>query len=226
MKGKAIVYSADELVWLENNRLLPIAEYHSGFIASFGRQDLAIMHLHSLRKRKGWKTGRTGQFVKGEAPLNKGKRYEPGVGGRHPNAQRTYFQPGVRQGVAKRLYKEIGTERVSKDGYLERKINDDLPLQARWRAVHLINWEAVHGPVGSDNALKCIDGNRLNVATENWVLVSRSMLPRLNGGRYKTTLPFDQAAPELRTAILAVAQVEDAVRRRRKRGINSTGDFA
>jgi hypothetical protein len=58
----------------------------------------------------------------------------------------TQFKPGCRQGVAVKLYKPIGTERTSKDGYLERKVNDGMPLQARWRAVHLIVWEAANGP--------------------------------------------------------------------------------
>ena len=59
---------------------------------------------------------------------------------------RTQFKPGVRQGRATALYKPIGSERISGEGYVERKIHDGMPMQSRWRAVHLLRWEQAHGP--------------------------------------------------------------------------------
>jgi hypothetical protein len=216
VKGRAILYSAEEMAWLEANRLLPIAEYHAGFLAAFGREDVSAKNLHGLRKRKGWLTGRTGRFEPGQESWNKGKPCEPGKGGRHPNARATQFKAGVRQGVAVKLYKPIGTERLSKEGYLERKIHDGLPLQSRWRAVHLVEWEAKNGPVPLGHCLKCLDGDRLNTSPENWQLVSRGVLSRLNGGRHKTRLPFDAAEPEVKPAVMALAQLEQAAHERRK----------
>lgn len=209
-KGKHIAYSAQEMAWLEDNRLLPIADYHAGFLAAFGRADVRLINLHSLRKRKGWHTGRTGQFVPGQEPMNKGKRCEPGKGGRHPNAQRTQFKGGVRQGVAVKLYQPIGTEKVRGDGYLYRKINDDLPLQRRWRGVHLIRWEEIHGPLPAGHCLKCVDGDKLNTDPSNWIMISRGLLSRLNGGPRGRRLQFDQAHPEVKPAVLALAQLEQA----------------
>ncbi|CAB4192264.1 HNH nuclease [uncultured Caudovirales phage] len=92
----------------------------------------------------------------------------------------TQFQPGVRQGVAERLYKPIGAERISKDGYRERKINDDMPRQARWRAVHLVEWEAVHGRVPKGYALTFQNGDKRDIRLDNLVLVSRADLMRRN----------------------------------------------
>lgn len=94
MKGHWITYSATEVAWLEANRLLPIAGYHEAFSREFGRVDVSAANLHALRKRKGWKTGRTGQFVKGQEPVNKGKPCPPGKSGRHPNARKTQFRKG------------------------------------------------------------------------------------------------------------------------------------
>jgi len=214
MKGRAIIYGAEEMAWLEANRLLPIADYHAAFQAAFERPDVSAVNLHSLRKRKGWKTGRTGCFVKGQAPLNKGKPCAPGTGGRHPNAQRTQFTKGERRGVAVKLYKPIGTERRAKDGYLERKIHDGLPLQSRWRAVHLIEWEAVNGSIPEGHCLKCL-GDKTDTSPPNWICVPRSMLPRLNGGRHKRTVPYDSAPTELKPVILAVAKLDQAAREKR-----------
>lgn len=212
MKGHAIPYSGPEMAWLEANRLLPIGDYHGAFVAAFLRQDVTPGLLHALRKRQGWKTGRTGCFVKGQEPTNKGVPCAPGQGGRHPNARRTQFQKGGRTGRAARNWKPIGTERLCKDGYLERKIHDGLPLQSRWRAVHLIEWEAVNGPIPPSFCLKSLNGERLNTDPTNWKLISRAMLPALNGGRHKRRPGYDGAAPELKPTLLVLAEVETRAR--------------
>lgn len=214
MKGVWIKYSAEEMAWLEANRTLPISDYHAAFCAKFVR-DVSAGNLHALRKRKGWKTGRTGCFEKGQTPFNKGKP--------HPTRGRsaaTQFKKGVRQGVAVELYKPIGTERMSKDGYPERKIHDGLPLQSRWRAVHLIEWEAVNGPIPDGYCLKSHDGDRANTDPSNWQAIPRALLPRLNGGRHKRHLAHDEAAPELRPALITIAKIDHQARelRRQRKG--------
>lgn len=216
MKGRQIPYSAAEMAWLEANRLLPVSDYHAGFCAAFGRQDVTPGHLHSLRKRKGWKTGRTGCFVAGQEPTNKGQKCAPGTGGLHPNAQRTQFRKGNRTGTASLNWKPVGTERLCKDGYLERKIHDGMPLQSRWRAVHLIEWEAVNGPMPKGFCLKALDGDRLNTDPANWRLIPRAMLPALNGGRHKRRPAYDEAPEELKPSLLALAEVETRARQLRR----------
>lgn len=217
MKGHWISYNAEEMAWLETNRLLPISDYAAAFNATFKR-DVAPGNLHALRKRKGWKTGRTGCFTKGNEPVNKGVPCPPGVGACHPNAIKTQFKKGHgRSGCAVDLYKPIGSERQSKDGYLERKIHDGMPLQSRWRAVHLIEWEAVNGPIPKGFCLKSRDGDRNNTDPANWLLIERALLPMLNGGRHKTRPAYDEASPEIRPALLALAQVQTKARTLRKR---------
>lgn len=112
------------------------------------------------------------RFAKGSVAWNKGAHYDSG--GR---SHETRFKPGVRQGIAVKLYKPIGFERVSKDGYLERKVNDGMPLQKRWRAVHLIVWEAVHGPVNSrTHAVVFINKDRTDRRLENLEIITRKEL--------------------------------------------------
>jgi len=210
MKGVWIRYSDVEMAWLEANRTLSISDYHAAFCAKFGR-DVSAGNLHALRKRKGWKTGRTGQFAKGQEPANKGKP--------HPARGRsvaTQFKKGNRTGQASLNYQPIGAERMSKDGYLERKIHDGLPLQSRWRAVHLVEWEAVNGPLPEGYCLKSIDGDRSNVDPSNWQAIPRALLPRLNGGRAKKHLAYDEATPEVRPALLTIAKIDHRARELRR----------
>lgn len=213
MKGRYIPYSAKELAWLKANCTLVASEYARAFNAKFKR-DVDPKNLHAVRKRNGWSTGRTGRFEKGIVPHNKDKPCPPGKGGRHPNARRTQFKPGTRSGVAVKLYKPIGTERLSKEGFLERKIHDGMPLQSRWRAVHLLRWEELHGAIPAHHCLKCLDGDRLNTDPSNWELISRATLAVLN--RKHNGLDYQTAAPELRPAILAVAKIKTTAKAKRR----------
>lgn len=216
MKGRAIPYSTAEMAWLEANKTLSIGDYHAAFLERFGRADVSAANLHALRKRKGWRTGRTGCFVKGQEPVNKGKKCAPGKGGLHPNSRRTQFKKGQMSGTAQHNYKPIGYERITEDGYVERKISDTGTARQRWRAVHLLNWEAIHGALPEGHALKCLDGNKQNTEPGNWELVHRGVLARLNGGRFRKTIPYDAAPAELKPTVMAVAKLKHAASERRK----------
>jgi hypothetical protein len=201
--GRHVKFSKIEIAWLRDNCTLQIGDYHKAFCAAFQRTDITACGLHGLRKRMKWKTGRSGKFAKGAVPWSKGKKI-----GNNPGSARTQFKKGSRSGVALDLYKPIGFERI-RDGYRVRKINDGFPLQARWRAVHILNFEKVNGPLPKDHCLKCLDGNTLNTDLSNWELVPRGMLPRLNNQWGRN---YDEAPAELKPTIMAVAKLEHRVR--------------
>ncbi|MEW4469050.1 HNH endonuclease signature motif containing protein [Parasphingorhabdus sp. JC815] len=215
MKGRKIPYTKAELAWLSDNRTMPISDYHSAFCKRFGRDDVSKRNLHSLRKRNGWKTGRTGQFVKGQEPHNKGKKCPEGVGGRHPNARRTQFKKG--QTPHNTNY--LGHERVSRDGYVEVSVAETNPhtgYERRYVHKHRHEWEKVNGPVPEGHALKCLDGDRQNTVPSNWKLIPRGVLARLNGGRFRKTLAYDDAAPEVKPSVMALAELKHELTERRK----------
>ncbi|MGK9262585.1 HNH endonuclease [Sinorhizobium meliloti] len=208
MKGHWTKYSEEELDWLGANRLLPIADYHAAFCARFARHDVTAANLHALRKRKGWKTGRTGQFSKGQVPLNKGKPCPPGKGGRHPNARKTQFK----KGQLPHNTNYLGHERVSKDGYVEVSIDETNPhtgFERRYVLKHVHEWEKANGPIPEGHCLKCLDSNRLNTDPSNWALIPRALLPHL-GGRFG--MDYDGAEPEVKPVIMSVAKLKHAVK--------------
>jgi hypothetical protein len=131
----------------------------------------------ACRLRRGDHVGARFRFRKGHVPANKGLRRPGWAPGR---MRETQFKKGERRGFAVRLYKPIGTERLSKDGYLERKVNDGLPLQARWRAVHLLVWEAAHGPVPRGHAIAFKNGDKRDVRLDNLQCISRRALMARN----------------------------------------------
>lgn len=141
------------------------------------------------RIRRGDHRGRDCWFPKGHVPANKGVKHPKGWA---PGRMReTQFKPGTRAGVAVALWKPVGSERVSKDGYLERKIRDGVPpgLSRReenryrmrsWRAVHLLVWEAANGPLPKGHAVAFRNGDKTDIRLDNLVLVSRADLMRRN----------------------------------------------
>lgn len=194
-------FRTDELAFIEANSTLPRKELAAKFAARFGRADVTAEQIHSLCKRKGWLTGRTGQFRAGERRPDHPAR--KGVSA--PGCEKGWFKKGHRNATAQSRHQPIGAERITPDGYLSRKINDDLPLHRRWKSVHVINWEEMHGAVPKGHRLKCVDGNKANCAAENWIAIPFSMAPLLNRRDY------DTAPDEVKPTILATAQLHDRI---------------
>lgn len=202
MKGRAIEYLPEELTWIEARKDWPRAQLHSAFQFQFGRHDVSLSNLNSLCKRKGWHTGRTGQFPKGGEPANKGKKMPY-----HPNSAATQFKPG--DAPPNRL--PLWSERTGKDGYIEMKVPKKNPWTGhatRFMHKHVYLWEQVNGPVPDGHALKCLDGNRLNTDPANWQAIPRGMLPRLSG---RWVRKYDDAPDEIKPTLMAAARVKHAI---------------
>lgn len=101
-------------------------------------------YLARTRDKKLMKAGKKTRFDKGFKPWNAGKKGWQ-AGGRSVETQ---FKPGRKPEEA-RNYRPIGSLRVTRDGYLERKFTDDPNLYPtrRWIAEHRRIWEEANGPV-------------------------------------------------------------------------------
>jgi hypothetical protein len=138
----------------------------------------------SGRLRPGDGRGEAGRFKPGAQPWNTGKRYAP-----RGRSVETQFKKGERRGKANVNYQPIGAERITKDGYRQRKVNDDLPMQRRWKMVHVLVWESYYDPVPKTHAITFKDGDRLNCDITNLELVSRrELLARNTVHRYPEEL--------------------------------------
>lgn len=209
MKGRQIAYSTAELAFCEARQQMPRRELHAAFIAAFGRDDVSVVNFKAMCTRKGWKTGRSGCFPKGLEPHNKGKP--------HPSRGRA-AQTQFKKGQTPHNTNYLGHERVTKDGYVEisiAKTNPYTGFERRYVLKHRHLWEQANGPVPKGIALKCL-GERVNTEPANWTLIPRAILPRLNGGRGKKHVAYDDAPAELKPAILAVAKLDHGIREKRK----------
>lgn len=94
----------------------------------------------ACRLRRGDSVGERSRFKPGAVPWNKGVR---GVVGIQPGCVKTHFKPGQRP----HTWQPVGSTRVTKDGYLQRKVSDTGYIATDWQAVHALLWAAAYGPV-------------------------------------------------------------------------------
>lgn len=204
MKGTWIQYTSAELAWIKARQTLPRRAIHLLFVKKFKRRDVDVDAIKSLCTRKGWKTGRTGCFEPGAVPANKGKKMPYNA-----NTAATQFKKGQRPPNAK----PVGHERVdTKDGYVWISIAETNPYTGfprRYVMKHCHLWEQANGPIPKGHVLKCLDGNKLNTAPENWTPISRALLLKLNG---RWSVHYDSAPAELKPTILAIAKLDQKSR--------------
>lgn len=147
--------------------------------------------------------GRKTRFQAGQASWSKGTK---GVVGVQEGCRATQFKKG-RPAHEARNYLPIGSLRLSKDCYLERKVTDDPALAParRWVGVHRLVWEAEHGPVPSGHAVAFLPGRRTaeleHITVDALELVSRAELMRRN--------TYHQYGPE----VAKVVQLRGAITR-------------
>jgi len=99
----------------------------------------------------------------------------------------------------------IGTERLSKDGYLQRKVTDTGYPPRDWKGVHVLLWEEHHGPVQAGHAVVFKDGDKKHIAIENLELITRAELMARN--------TIHRYPGELKDAIRLTAKLRRTIRR-------------
>lgn len=113
-----------------------------------------------------------GQFRKGVPSFSKGKKMREET---RRKLEHTWFQ----KGAAVWNVKPLGSERITKDGYVEVKITDKFhypEARKNWRSKQLVVYEKAHN-CKVDTKKYCViflDGNNRNFDVENLCLVTRA----------------------------------------------------
>lgn len=196
-KGMLRIFTLEQMGFIQGNyedlgRKAVTKALNDGFGTAFTlNQVTAFIKNHKLY------SARTGHFPPGHVPFNKGTK-----GLMKPNSGS--FQKGNMSGTAQLNYVSIGTERISKDGYRERKVTDDPTLAParRWQFVHRILWEEAHGPIPAGHVIVFLDGDRSNTGLDNLRCVHRGVLQYMN----KTGL--NRTTGEARKAAILTAEVQ------------------
>lgn len=139
---------------------------------------LSEAQIGNFKRRFGVRSGtHGGRFERGNVPANKGKTWdEMGISEEsRDRMRRTQFKPGHLPWTTR----EVGEERVSKDGYIEVHVAQLRRERAndQWVMKHRIVWEEANGrELGPDEVVVFADGDRRNFDPEN--LVAMTMAER------------------------------------------------
>lgn len=167
LPGEQLTYSPEQIEWIKihyrNNTTRMLAPL---FNERFGT-DKTWQQLRHFIHNRGIKSGRTGAFPAGHKPWNNGTKGQ-GLTGPNSGSFKTGQQP--------KNTMKVGEEVLRPDGYLWVKIEEP----NKWRQKHYLEWEAANGSVPEGNVLWNIDNDPLNTSPENYELMPRSELVRLN----------------------------------------------
>ena len=103
------------------------------------------------------------RFKKGSVPSNKGKKMSPEV---YEKVKETMFK----KGNSPVNHREVGSERINVDGYIEIKVAEP----NRWRLKHRIIWEQVNGEIPKGYNVQFKNHNTQDCRIENLYIISKA----------------------------------------------------
>lgn len=129
--------------------------------------DFSVTQIKSAKSRNKISSGLTGCFEKGHSTWNKGKK-----GYFAPGTEKTRFQKGHKNANTR----EVGSERITKDGYIEVKVAEPNV----WRLKHAVVFERENGKIPKNCSILFLDGDKKNTDISNLKIVLKSELLIMN----------------------------------------------
>ncbi|MBW2644581.1 MAG: HNH endonuclease [Deltaproteobacteria bacterium] len=158
------------------------------------KTEIRVSQIVSCVHNQGINCGRDGHFGKGHVSWNKGTK---GL----TSANSGSFI----KGTVPPNWQPVGSERITKDGYVEVKINEPNPYvkgqMTRWKLKHLYLWIKENGSLPVGHMLTFLDGDKENCEQDNLMLISRAVNAYLNRNSY------GDLAGELKLSAIAIARV-------------------
>lgn len=177
MKNK---YTKEQREFLiKNNHLKTSQELADMFNKRFGT-NITKVNIKNFRGNNHLNSGLNGQFKKGNIPHNKGKRQNDYMSIESiEKTKATRFK----KGNIPANHRDVGSERITKDGYIEIKIKEP----NKWQLKHRYIYEKKYGKIPKGYNLIFLDGNRKNIDLSNLKLVSKSEDLIMNKNKLFTT---------------------------------------
>jgi hypothetical protein len=125
--------------------------------------------IKSYKANNKLNSGLTGKFRKGQTPHNKGKKMPKEV---YEKVKHTMFA----KGNVPPNHRPVGSERISKDGYIEVKVAEP----NKWRLKQRVVYEEAKGKIPEGCPIIFLDGNKRNFDIDNLRCITRSELLYLN----------------------------------------------
>lgn len=127
--------------------------------------NITAKEIAYFRRNNKLNSGLTGQFKKGHVSHNKGKKQIEYMSQEAiERTKKTRFKIGNKP----KNYRPVGSERITKDGYIEVKVADP----NKWETKNKIIYKQYFGDIPKGHKVIYADGNKLNNDINNLILVS------------------------------------------------------
>ena len=141
--------------------------------------NITAKEIAYFRRNHKLKSGLTGQFKKGNVAHNKGKKQVEYMSQKSiERTKKTRFKKGNKP----KNYRPVGSERITKDGYIEVKVADP----NKWETKNKIIYKQYFGDIPEGHKIIYADGNKLNNDINNLILVSDNEELIMNRYRLRT----------------------------------------
>ena len=141
--------------------------------------NITAKEIAYFRRNHKLNSGLTGQFKKGNVPHNKGKKQIEYMSQESiEKTKETRFKIGNKP----KNYRPVGSERITKDGYIEVKVADP----NKWETKNKIIYKQYFGDIPEGHKIIYADGNKLNNDINNLILVSDNEELIMNRYRLRT----------------------------------------
>lgn len=202
MKGVKFEYTDEMREFIRDNYVgITNKELTDMFNKRFGT-DMSVTCMSSYKKRNKYNSGLDGRFKKGQAAFNKGrKQTEYMSAGAIEKTKKTRFK----KGNMPTNHKEVGSTRITKDGYVEIKIAEPNKWVFRSRYI----WQQEHGDIPKGYALIHMNGVSTDDSIDNLMLISRTELLRLNqDGLFSNDVECNQVAVNIAKVKAKMSEVK------------------
>lgn len=150
----------------KHNYMTPSKELAEMFNEKF-RTNITSKNIKTFRCNHHLNSGLTGRFEKGHKTFNKGKKWDDYM---PIESQKKCKGTTYRKGNIPHNHRTIGSERITKEGYVEVKIKEP----NKWLLKHRHIYEKEYGKIPDGYNLIFLDGNRQNIDLSNLKLVSKA----------------------------------------------------
>lgn len=158
-------YSEEQKEFIITNNYGKYSKELAEMFNQYFNTNITAKEIAYFRKNNKLNSGLTGQFKKGNVAHNKGKKQ---IEYMSQEAIERTKETRFKKGNKPKNYRPVGSERITKDGYIEVKVAD----QNKWETKNKIIYKQYFGDIPKGHKVIYADGNKLNNDINNLILVS------------------------------------------------------
>ena len=158
-------YSEEQKEFIITNNYGKYSKELAEMFNQYFNTNITAKEIAYFRKNNKLNSGLTGQFKKGNVAHNKGKKQIEYMS--QESIERTK-ETRFKKGNKPKNYRPVGSERITKDGYIEVKVADP----NKWETKNKIIYKRYFGDIPEGHKIIYADGNKLNNDINNLILVS------------------------------------------------------